>query len=336
VRSASTICATGGLPRGDTVAAMATPAKLPSDVDGLYLLVEPLFVALNEKGVDYPALRAKFPPATRTSTRVRSPRVEDALVIRGSAVADKGIALDEGAALFVLGDLHVTGGLYSPPFGYSLLFVGGTLHVDRLHTSGDVLAFGGIHANLFWGSANDHSTYAPFLDAETYLATDDRGDVVCKLSATTKIVGFDVNAKLRKRFPELDAEDGDSIRAFVGLAAPKPRKAARSTAAENEAIRTEILAAWAIGERKSKVAALRAVYAKIKKRKLSDCGELLVEMIATKRVVAPDNWSIQDELELLAALGRADLLAALPEKYGEGYEGWIPGLLEKARKARGG
>ncbi len=56
-------------------------------------------------------------------------------------------------------------------------------------------------------------------------------------------------------------------------------------------------------------------------------------MIATKRTQAPHDWSIQDELNLLAALGRADLLAALPQELNKDYEGWMPGLLEQARKA---
>jgi hypothetical protein len=50
---------------------------------------------------------------------------------------------------------------------------------------------------------------------------------------------------------------------------------------------------------------------------------------------AKNNWSLQDELQLLAKLGRDDLLQVLPADHLDGYEGWMPNLLKVARKARG-
>lgn len=305
--------------------------KLPADPDALYQLIEPMFGPLNAKRVDFAALRATLPPAAKTTKKLRATVIEDALVIPGSATIDS-VSLEDGAALVVLGDLRIEGGLYSPPFAYSLVVVGGSLEVDRVHTSGDVIAFGGIHAKLWWASHNDHSAYAPTLDADVYVASHDRTDVVGALTAREKLRGFDLDAKLAARFTGLDPDSADSIRTFVGIAKPKPRKAGAMKEGALDAIRAELDAAWAMTERIPKVKAIRTVYATIKKKRLAACGELLVAMIARKKEGRRDDWSIQDELELLATLRRADLLEALPKEHIEGYEGWMPGLLATARE----
>lgn len=208
-----------------------------------------------------------------------------------------------------------------------MVLVGGKLDVDKAHTSGEALVFGGIVADLWWGIGNDHSTYSPALTATTYVAAEDRGDIIGALKAKTKIVGFDVRAKIAKKFP------GDA-RTVIGGAKARPAKAGTANAGEIEALRAELAAMWAIQDRIAKVEVMRAIYARVAKRKLADAGVLLVEMIETKRATKGD-WSLQDELQLLAKLGRDDLLQALPPEHLEGYEGWMPNLLRVARKARG-
>ena len=66
------------------------------------------------------------------------------------------------------------------------------------------------------------------------------------------------------------------------------------------------------------------------KRHLAEAGPLLVEMMAHKR--AATEWSMQDELDLLARLGRADLIEALSEAELGGYATWRAHYLAQARK----
>ena len=308
------------------------PRKLPSDPDALYLLVEPLFEPLNEPSPDFAALRTRLPAAKPTSKRLaKRTTIEEALVVEGSLVVEQGLELAEGAALVVLGDLKLAGGLFSPPEAYSLIVVGGTLELDRAHTEGDVLAFGGLRADVLWASDNDHSTYAPFLEANVYVARGGRGDVLRERRVREALVDEDVDAALQARFPGLDPRSPESIRAFVGLEPKKKRPRPKPKAGEIEALRAELEAAWALPTRREKVAALREVYKKIAKRRLAEGGELLVERLRAKRE-ANDEWSIQDELDLLAALGRPDLLEALTTDELKGYEGWMEALLAKARE----
>lgn len=307
------------------------PPKLPGDVDGLYALIEPMFGALNEPAPDYVSLRRRLPAATKTTKRLLATAIEDALVVRGSAVIDGGVELADGAALFVLGDLTVNGALYSLPHCYSFVVVGGAFTAERVHTCGDVIAFQGIRTKLWWARDNDYSAYAPMLDTDLYLATDGRHDIIGELRATTR---SGEEHLVRERHPELDPENVDSVRAFLGMAPPKRPETKPVTTTALEAIRAELGAAWALPERIAKVKAVRAVYAKIKKRRLAGCGELLVEAIADKKGPRrAEDWSIQDELHLLADLGRLDLLKGIPQPLLEGYEGWMPGLFERARKA---
>jgi hypothetical protein len=181
---------------------------------------------------------------------------------------------------------------------------------------------------LWWGIGNDHSTYAPTLTATTYIAAEDRGDILGTLKAKTKIVGFDVSAQIAKKLP------GDA-RAIIGGAKPAVVKLVAAKEGELDTLRAELAAMWAMPERIPKVKVMREIYARIAKRKLAAAGPLLVEMITTKRV-AKDDWSLQDELQLLAKLGRDDLLVSIPTEHLDGYEGWMPNLLAVARKARGG
>ncbi len=307
---------------------------LPSDPDALYVLIEPLFGPLNEPGADFAALRARLPAAKSTTKRfAKRTTLEGALVVTGAAVFDRGVELAEGAALVVLGDLTITGGLLAPPQGYSLVVVGGMLVVDRAHTAGDVIAFGGVRAEAWWGSGNDCSTYAPWLEAKTYVASEDRGDVFGERRVGETFEGAQGLAAVRERLGVSDARSVESLRGFVGLSVAPKRAAPKAKAGEVEAMRAELEAAWALPTRREKVMAMRAAYAKIGKRRVPEFGELLVERMLAKRASGED-WSIQDELELLATLGRADLLVGLPAEVVAGWEGWMEGLIARARESR--
>ncbi len=305
--------------------------KLPSDADALYTkVIEPMFGPLNGERVPWKTLRAKLPAAQARSNETTRLVSSETTTYRGSLTISGGLELEDGVTFLVLGDLTIEGGAWLAVRDYSLLLVGGKLAVDKLYTRGDVIAFGGIRANLWWGARNDHSTYTPSLSATTYIASEDRGDVIDKLTAKTKLVGFDIDAKLKKPFPKLDPKDEASIRALVGPA-QVVRPAGRASASELSELRGRIGAALEVKDRTAHVKALRAVYAIIKKRKLAALGEALVAVIDAKSFEKSD-WSLQDELELLAYLGRADLLEALPKKKLRGYESWIPRLLDEARE----
>jgi len=310
--------------------------SLPEDPDELWVAIEPMLATLSTaKKPDFATLRRTLPAAGRTAQEARALVVEDAQIVTGSLIVEDGLALRENAMLVVLGDLTVRGGLWSPPHQFSLVLVGGTLDLDRAHTSGEALVFGGITAQLWWGVGNDHSTYAPALISDIYIASEDRGDIVSKVTAKTTIVGFDVSAKIAKAFPKLDAADPEALRALIGGAAPAKPRTARAKTSELEALRAELAAAWALvehddGARIAKVKVLRKIYATIAKRRLAEAGPLLVEMMAHKR--AATSWSLQDELELLARLGRADLIEALSEAELGGYANWRAHYLAQARK----
>jgi hypothetical protein len=312
-------------------ASASRPASLPRDPDALYARIHELYEPLNAKRVDHAALRNALPKATATTRKLRG-ELEGAVVVAGSAVAEDGLALAENALLVVLGDLAIRGGLYSPLHVFSLVLVGGKLTADRMFTSGDVIAFGGLTATLYWAVGNDYATYAPVLVAGEYLA-EDRHDVVGERRTEKSTVGRDLDAKLRKRFANLDPTNDDSIRAFIGGPTPAPTPKRTISAAERAALEAQLAAAWKIPDRVPKVAAIRAVYASIKKRRLADCGDLLVTDIVRARAARP-KFSIQDALELLAALGRDDLLLSIPTEHLEGYADWMPNLLKIARRNR--
>lgn len=78
----------------------------------------------------------------------------------------------------------------------------------------------------------------------------------------------------------------------------------------------------------------RAVYATIKKQRLVDLGDVILTQVLWKTSEPAERWSVQDELELLAELGRADLLERLRDDSGDaldGYRHWWAGLLETAK-----
>ena len=292
------------------------------------MAIEPMLGTLsNSKNPDFEALRATLPAAKKSTRKGKALTVEDVVIVEGSLSVQSGVTLTENAMLVVLGDLSIRGGLWSDAHTFTMVLVGGKLDVDKAYTSGEALVFGGIVADLWWGIGNDHSTYSPALTAQTYVAAEDRGDIVGALKAKTKIVGFDVSAKIAKKFP------GDP-RTLIGGAKARQAKTGTAKVGEIEALRAELAAMWAMQDRISKVKAMRAIYARIAKQKLADAGVLLVEMIETKRGARGD-WSLQDELQLLAKLGRDDLLQVLPADHLDGYEGWMPNLLMIARKARG-
>jgi transposase-like protein len=78
----------------------------------------------------------------------------------------------------------------------------------------------------------------------------------------------------------------------------------------------------------------RAAYATIAKRKLTALVPAIVEAVRWKdQDKRRGGWSIQDELELLAALKAKDALHELVTsklKIMRGYSSWLPGLLERA------
>jgi hypothetical protein len=305
--------------------------KLPSDPDELWVALEPLFGKLSNGKPAFATLRATLPKAGATVKRAKALIVDGAQIVRGSLSVTDGVTLATNAMLVVLGDLTIRGGLWSDPHAFSAVIVGGTLDVDRAYTSGEALAFAGITAKLWWGIGNDHSTYTPALKTDLYIASDDRGDIVPSLKATKKIVAFDVRAKLAKQFPKLDPDDETAMRELIGGARSKPFAGATTKPGELDTLRAELATMWAMPERIPKVKVMRAIYANIAKRRLVEAGPLLLEMIARKHA-ARDDWSLQDELELLVKLRRADLLEAIPKQQLSGYESWMPGLLELARK----
>lgn len=302
--------------------------KLPSDPDELYIhVIEPLFEPLNKTPVDWKQVRARLPTGAVTTEHVDRLVVDGAAIHHGSLVINNGLELAGSAMLLVLGDLTITGGALSAPGAYSLILAN-SITVDRLHTSGDVIAFSTIKADLWWGSYNDHSTYTPQLTAQTYIVSDGRSDIIDQLSAKTKLADFELGDA--QEIPKLDPGDDRSLRAFLGLTEVKVTLGTASPD-EREALRSELAAALEIEDRIAKVKAIRVVYNQIKKRRLADLGDLLVDVIKLK--VAPgSDWSLQDELELLAHLKRVDLLESLASMNLRGYENWIPGLVERARR----
>lgn len=310
---------------------------LSTDPDSFYEeTLEPLLGPLNEEAVDFSALRAKLPKAAGKTTKRAALAVDETTVAIHRGTLELGsLTFTEGGILLVLGDCRVTGGVFAPPHVYTALVVGGTLTVDRLHTSGDLVAFGGIQAEVLWGSGNDYSTYAPRVTANVLVASEDRSTVSPAIKAKASIVGFDVDAKIAKRFPGLDPKDDASIREFCKIPKSKTKAAGAVTPALRNELVAELVAARS-APRLEHVKRVRAVYATIKKKHLVSLGDVLVTQVLWKTGESTEEWSVQDELQLLAALGRADLLVRLRDEYGEaleGYDGWWPNLLAIAKKA---
>lgn len=301
--------------------------KLPAEPDALYVAIEPILRGWSRPEPDLTALRALLPAPAAKVTKRRALVLDGALVTTGSLSIEGGLEMVEGAGLVVLGDLTVRGGMWSPLHGYSFLVVGGALDVDRACTSGDVVAFGGARFELYWAAGNDHSTFAPTLRATTYV-TDDRNDIAA-IEAPERIDGSDRD-DVQARFG-IDLDEDGALRRLIG--GPKDRAFRPNEPKHGElaALAAALDAAWAIPERIPRVRRIREVYGDIKKRKLAAAGEILVAEIGRKHRDA-EEWSIQDELELLAALRRADLLESLPPEQIGGWENWMPGLIGAAKK----
>lgn len=308
---------------------------LSTDPDRFYAdTLEPLFGPLNAPEVDFAALRAKLPKSNGKTTTRKAIVADDTTVsIHRGDLEVGSVSLAEGGTVVVLGDCRVRDGVFSPLHAYSALVVGGKLVVDRLHSSGDVVAFGGIHADVLWGSDNDHSTYAPHIDVSVFVASGDRSTIATKLVAKESIVGFDVDAQIAARFAGLDPKEDASIRDFCKIPKAKAKKAGMVTPELRDRLTGELVAARA-APRLEHVRRIRAVYATIKKQRLVDLGDVVLTQVLWKTRESTESWSIQDELELLAALGHAELLERLRDDHAdalEGYRHWWKGLLETAR-----
>jgi hypothetical protein len=121
---------------------------LPTNPDELWVAIEPMFGTLtNAAKPDFKAQRALLPAAKKAVKKAKSLTVEGASIAAGSLSVDGGVTLVANAMLVVLGDLTIRGGLWSEPHSFTMVLVGGALDVDRAHTSGEALVFGGITAD---------------------------------------------------------------------------------------------------------------------------------------------------------------------------------------------
>lgn len=302
--------------------------SIPLDGDQVYTgFIEPFMNHTSSAGdVDWDTWCEKLPAPTHSDVAEKGRlRVEEVSVYRGSLSIAGGLEIHDGGILVVLGDLHVAGGVFAASRDYLAIVVRGRLCVDRLYVTGDVIAVGGIKAELWWGRGNNYSTCAPKLETDTYI-TERRGDVIDTCAANLRLEASD----LPKHYENLDPRSYESISDFIRLVR-MPIASSESEPGEREVLQAKLEAGWALPARRDRIKALRLVYATIKRGRLADLGEALVSVIERKAMDAGD-WSIHEELELLADLRRPDLLESLPSQWLTGCQGRIPSLLARARK----
>lgn len=98
------------------------------------------------------------------------------------------LVLEDGAILFVPGNLTVAGALVCRGY-YTLVLVGGKMEVEAVWSSGEIAALGGIEAQrVFWTYRNDYSAYAPTLRTPLYIA-EDRVDSIDEIEVEERIQG---------------------------------------------------------------------------------------------------------------------------------------------------
>ncbi len=306
---------------------MKNEASLMLNSDEFYTgFMEPFMNHASSSGaVDWAIWCEKLPAPNRDDvTETGRLHVEELCVHQGSLSTTGGIEIHDGGILVVLGDLHVTGGVVAASGDYLAIVVRGQLCVDRLYVTGDVIALGGIEAELWWGRGNDYSTYTPRLKTNTYIS-EDRGDIIDTCTAQLRLE----HADLPKHYESLDPTSDDSICDLLGLVRV-PIAMSESQPGERTELAARLKAGWELQGRRDRIKAIRIVYATIKRGRLADLGEALVDMIERKATDTED-WSIQEELKLLADLRRVDLLESLPAKWLGGYQRWIPNLLARAQ-----
>lgn len=175
--------------------------------------IEPMLThACSVDTVEWTTWRDRLPPPDEaTEHEADGMHIDDEVVVhRGSLSVEGGLELCNSGILVVLGDLAVRGGVVSLPLDDSAVVVRGRLTVDRMYVGGDVIALGGIEADVVWGVGNDHVTCTPTLVAKTYVAQD-RGDVVGTCVAEVRLDEDDVDVRLRQHFENLDPSDPESV-----------------------------------------------------------------------------------------------------------------------------
>ncbi len=167
--------------------------------------VDAVRLALLDEPRDFAKARALV-PAGDAST-MRCPQLvlvkNESLVVPGDLHVAGPLLLELGSCLYVLGSCVVDGFVYSPGLQYSLFMVRGTLRARTILTAGEVFALEGLSADVLIGQYNDHSTYAPTIECQKYLACD-RYDVFDELHAAQSFTNPDAfENELEHLFPQV-------------------------------------------------------------------------------------------------------------------------------------